>query len=308
MPRWMNKYLLDPATDAAAGGATPDASKAAEAAKAGAGGSPTPPAGGNAQGVNDAKVQEQLKTLQTQLEAAKQEAEAVKLLFTPGADPAKVEKTARTFFASMGFNKEQIDEWVAGQVGATPQNPQGGNGGQQRPNEFESRLNETNRLAVDARKSQLDGHLTKSVERLLDTDQGLSTLNKAAQTLRGPKEASNVSKSLKEALQAETVSRIRARYQRTGETLNESLITEEANAAAKEVYGRFSAVIGDPSSLGRSSETSINEQAILNRTPVPVPKYSSKKDAGTVEKELTDWLIDGMVRDAAEVGGTQSRI
>jgi len=221
---------------------------------------------------------------------------------------AEREKNARLSLAKLGYNRQQIDEWVNVNVKGVVEQEEG-NVQQDTP----TPSNNSNQSAVERRlelaeaelrgnkRQRLNDRFEKEISKVLDTHTGVATLLKAATRLQGADKAGKARDALKNNLTQAVLGKFRERMARTGESLSEDWIGEEMGRAVPEVVEQFAAVIGDPSALGRGTETSNGSYSANRKPPVKAPVWTEESTVGGLEKQITDWFTDDLSRAAEEV-------
>jgi len=220
-------------------------------------------------------------------------------LFDPTKSESEREGAARRHLSRLGYKKDQIDSWVAtnitGEAEVTeevkPPVSQGDN------TEVADLKKQVNKL----RGANLNSAFKNALDKTLLESSEIKSLLNAATRLRGEKEVPKVRDRIAESLKREALRRIDLRVRTTGEEVSEEWLADEVSQAVKEVVEQHSAVIGDPSSVGRSTETSTSTNPFANRKKAPPPVVDGKKSLGEVESDALAWMTDGLSEWASQV-------
>jgi hypothetical protein len=237
--------------------------------------------------------------------------EAAKNLLSPeNTDPASVESNFRTAMAGAGFSQADIDQQLEAYRAARggtfdsssedegPDQSETAAQIQQLATQQEHILRETNQ----ARRHQLENLMGTSVSMAVDTNKDLNTLiNRLAQL--DSNTDPNVAKSsrkqvLADEIRSEAVKILRNQRSSAGGNWNDSWIPAATQQAADIIHKKYRTVIGDPSRIGRVTETDAGE-FLASRPPVKPPEYRkgmSMEDAG---KSVRDFAVDALLRGVA---------
>lgn len=293
-----------PAADPVA--AVVDAAKtAADAATAAAKDTPKLKIGGREYTQAEADA---LATRSTQADSFKN---AVQHLFDASKPLAEREAKSREALGALGYNRQQIDAWVAtnlADAATTDDDVVTTPATETATDAINKRLDSLDNSQRESRRLQLEAAFTKNVNDALDSDPQMKLLLAAASRLRGDAKVTDIKSKIEKALRKESLNRFRTKINTTGQALHESWMGGEVSEAVKEVVDQFSAVIGDPSLVGRGSETGTPGHTLLTREPLKAPKYTEGKTLGDLETEVTAWMSDGLSRSALEMSGSGSKV
>lgn len=152
-------------------------------------------------------------------------------------------------------------------------------------------------------RARLDSLLDATVKTSLDTSKDLSVFLGALSKI-SPEEGEGAGSRLRliqEDVRLETLNRLRAkRASLGGNTWNDAWIADETKAAVKTVVDKLRTVVGDPSRLGRTPETSVGEDRFLNKQPVPAPTPSKGMSVEKAQAATREWAVDSLLRAASE--------
>lgn len=327
MPAWMTRYLRSPDAADSAGGTTTET----PAGKTG-GEAPAP-------GVDMVTVKRSdYDTLRTQANSAtelqKQNAELAKdwkaaerlIKQDPNYDPSALEADTRHVMARAGYTPEQINEHLRGESA-----PQGREGKKPKVESDDDEVSATDQKldAVTAQLTKLQQQqgrdeyrrlqqtLDSNVTGLLDNNPelvkltaGLVKHNTDEDTT--PSDVQKYKTTLREELSTEirreTLERIKVRRQQAGGIFDEGWLQEESVKAAKAVNDRYRRLVGDPSRLGRTPETSAGQDRFVNTKPVEAPAHKKGLTFSEAQSQVQSWAADMLTRSIAEDSTAESRV
>jgi hypothetical protein len=234
--------------------------------------------------------------------------EAAKNLLSPeNTDPNSVESNFRTAMAGAGFSQDQIEAQLeayhAARSSVSSDDEEGDSGVNE---EVASRLanmeveqqrisNETNM----ARRGQLEGLMNSSLSMAVDSNKDLNTLIKRLSSLDGDEQSLQSRKAvIASEVRNEATRLLREQRQLAGGNWSDQWIPAATQRAAEIVHKKYRTVIGDPSRIGRVTETDAGE-FLASRPPVKPPEYRkgmSMEDAG---KSVRDFAVDALLRGVA---------
>jgi len=224
--------------------------------------------------------------LKQELGKSKQYKDAVGNLFKGDAGLAEKQQAARWLLASENkYTNEQIETWVKQNMGTPEPEAAPGN---------DPRVEEAHRLAVEGRKHQLNSVFNTSLSNALDKHQDISTLVAAATRLQGEAKATSIKEGLSKALRQEALVQFKNLTTISGRPLNEEMVEKGVEEAAKIVAERHKAVIGDPSTLGRSAETSRGQNPYSQKKLAPTFEYKKGMSLGQAENEALAWITNDL--------------
>lgn len=237
--------------------------------------------------------------------------EAAKNLLSPdNTDPSSVESNFRTAMAGAGFSQDQIEAQLSA-YHAARNGVSGGDEGEDESGgdvneEVASRLAEMEveqqRIANEtnmARRSQLEGLMSSSLNMAVDSNKDLNTLIKRLSTLDGDdSNLQNRKAVIASEVRNEATRLLREQRQLAGGNWSDQWIPAATQKAAEIVHKKYRTVIGDPSRIGRVTETDAGE-FLASRPAVKPPEYRkgmSMEDAG---KSVRDFAVDALLRGVA---------
>ena len=148
---------------------------------------------------------------------------------------------------------------------------------------MEGRLQSADRLSQEAVARQMNEHMGSSVKAALAQDPDARKMVESLTRIRGEEGVPHLERLIRE----QTLRNLKDRRVSSGSPLQSSWVSEEASKAAKQVLGSISAVIGDVSRLGPSSETDGDREVIMQRAKsVPKPRASH----ATPESKMDEWI------------------
>lgn len=214
---------------------------------------------------------------------------------------------ARALFTDLGFKPEEVEEWVSNMNGSNEEtDKKGSSKGGIDPNDLselkagQQALNESTKNLL---REQMKGWSRSSTDNTLTQHDGLAKLLSAAERLQGKENLSKTRAALTARLQERGLKLVVQQMETGREAPSAELFEKAFKIAADELVGEYSAVIGDASSLGRSSETATRFDPFKDRKPAELPKYKPGMDRGTLISAATDYVRDQLLSAEKETGG-----
>lgn len=247
--------------------------------------------------------------LQSELAKVKDLEKAYATLMSSDVTEKEYEAALRKVMVAQGYTKAQIDDFVEEQLGAGAEEGDKSGGAEFKELQKEiAELKKAQKADLDRRKAdetkRLGKELDKSVRRGLDGSKEVRILLGKIKDRDGEEASAKARKAMEARVDRAARDHIQQRYSR-GETFEETRWFGEAVTAAIKAEVEFlRSAIGDFSSLGRSPGTDTG-QFILDREPVKPPepsKITTRSEKDQARKQLTDWAVDALVRDAAAAG------
>lgn len=314
-----SRPLFDPTADAsfsAALGGTAGTGTGTGTADAGAQGGNKPNTPSEVEVLRGKLAELEIKYRETDTKAKTLESNwnAAQTLLKPGADPVTTESAFRTAMAAAGYSVGDIEA----QLASFRNNGSGGDEetvqAQQRTGkktEIDPELAAINQKldflrqqqeqqaaqGVETRKTQLKTLMDQTIQTSLDTNKDLGTLvEKLASLDPDPKNGAATRKSvLTEELRDTTLRRLRARRDQNGGNWSDAWVLEESQRAAQEVAAKYRAVIGDPSKIGRVTETDSSD-FLAQRPAVKPVEYKKGMNPETARQQAEAWAVDSLLR------------
>lgn len=300
----------------------------ANAINGAAGGTSVAPAGGNAPAGGASEV-EVLRARLADIEGKYNETSAraktlesnwnaAQTLLKPNADPTTTESAFRTAMAAAGYSVGDIEQQLAsfrnsGGGGETedeaPAPQQRGN----RKGEVDPEIAALNQKIeflrqqqeqqasqnTETRKTQLKTLMDQTIKTSLDTSVELGTLVKKLASLDSDPKAGEASRRtvLADELRDTTLRRLRARRDANGGNWSDAWVLEESQRASQEVAAKYRAVIGDPSKIGRVTETDSGD-LLAQRPAVKPAEYQKGMTPESARQKVEEWAVDSLLRGA----------
>jgi len=185
-----------------------------------------------------------------ELEGQTKKAEAMQknlqVLLREDADPEDSAKAMVGLLTSVGgYSEEEAREYVEAKLG-------GGKKGERAEDQLTKKLGELEERQRKTDHQQLARELDSRVGEVLKDNEKLETLMRFLDEDEGQSKARE---TLRREIRQETLARLQSRNKSQPGGFNLGWIQEETTKAADAVYDKFRSVIGDPSKLGRASET-----------------------------------------------------
>lgn len=213
-----------------------------------------------------------------------------------GGDANALAQHARAMLQGMGHDQAEAERLTSeflqqSGLSGTRGEPEGGNeempswarGLADKLTEMEGRLQSADRLSQEAVARQMNEQLQSSVRSALVADEESRKMVQSLTRIRGEEGVPNLERMIRE----QTLRNLKDRRETSGRPLQQSWVTEEASKAAKQVLGSISAVIGDVSRLGASTETDGDRDVVIQRArSVQKPKASHT----TTESDVDAWI------------------
>ena len=312
------RLLYAPDGDAGAAGATGDAGAPADK-----GAAPS-----QDEGIRLSKADyEALIQAKTERENLRKEVEGARTSYkralgvlSPTADPAASLEDTKAILKEAGYTPDQVRQYE--ETVLKPQAPAGDKGkpkGKARDDgpmegdddtlsEMKKDLEDLKRQKAEDRYAYLTGQLKTSSRNSLDKNKDLGTLIDKLVSLhpdedgKADERKEQVSQTLLGEIEREAQDRLRERRTKMRGAWDDGWIKEEAEAAAKAVYGKYKSMVGDVSRLGPSSDSVGAEDLFLKQKPVPEPVYKRGIKPADLDKQVGDWAQDQLLRAAATAG------
>jgi len=265
------------------------------------------------QELTDAK--RQLETTQEQLGNLERFRESTYRLMDPDVDSEVKKRDAREILLSANYSPEQVDEWVriydeSPQEGNAVEETETPNNEQQKPTE-DIQARENQAALSDQMNKMRARYLNEAIEReitsAVSTTENAKVLNDWLKNTREGDDLSAAKSSITERVRAQTLENLRTRRNHAG-TFDESWVEEEVVKATERVAKDMLTVIGDPSKIGRVSETAGQIDNLYRKEPVPLPDNKGKS-FGEVEGDLKKWTTDQLMRTYSDIdSGDKSKL
>lgn len=253
----------------------------------------------------------ELAAAQSRYESLNRNWEAAQTLLSPdNNDPNTVETAFRTAMAGAGYSRDQIEQQIEAYRSA--QGPMGSDDGNEDVEEsddgtrayMEQLAANQQKLAQEtsqARRTQLESLMGSSIGMAVDGSKDLNTLITRLATLDGG-DVGEAKESRRQILAGEIRNEatrlLRQQRESAGGNWSDNWIPAATQKAAEIVYKKYRTVIGDPSKIGRVTETDAGE-FLAQRPPVKPPEYRkgmAMEDAG---KSVRDFAVDTLLRGVA---------
>lgn len=224
---------------------------------------------------------------------------SMKTLLDGQANASQREAAARTVLSKQGYTETDINAWIAVNIKGedpttnqtTPQN--------------DGKLDEVKRIAVDARKRQLNDVFSKAVDDAIKS-KDLGIFVKRSIEINGESKTDEVRKFYVEQVSELALQNIRRKTRETGTSIDEDLIESEVEKAKAEVAKKMPTALGDPSSWAESADTAGANQRFSFKQPVKAPDMpSNRKGWDSVDDDLTKWATDKLERAGASFKSAQ---
>jgi hypothetical protein len=308
----------------------PTDSAFANAINGGAGGTGGAPAGGNASaGGNKPGATSELEVLrarlaETELKYQDIQAKATTLesnwnaaqtLLKPNADPTTTESAFRTAMAAAGYSVGEIEQQLASyrSGGETEEEAPAPQQRGTRKNEVDPEIAALNQKFdflrqqqeqqaaqnTESRKTQLKTLMDQTIQTSLDTSVELGTLVKKLASLDSDPKSGEASRRtvLADELRDTTLRRLRQRRDQNGGNWSDAWVLEESKRASQEVAAKYRAVIGDPSRIGRVTETDSGD-LLAQRPAVKPAEYQKGMTPEGARQKVEEWAVDSLLRGA----------
>lgn len=264
----------------------------------------------------------ELKAARDELAASTEYAQHMAVLTSKNADPARVEASIRAVYGKSGqYTAEEIDAMIQTYQG-TPEDQKGDDDVPEdsKPDpEIEAikkQLNEQQRDAIEQEQRRVVTLVTSKAEAIVENDPGIQTLLKTVEQRwgEGTKEGQKAVASVKEQMLSDAKRRLASglKTRRDQEALstgargawNDAWVDEATAAVSQGVADAFRPGIGEPSSLGRSSETDADALGLgVDPEMLKEPEYSGQT-VGEVGDEVRGWatnqLLDAMANEGSD--------
>lgn len=255
--------------------------------------------------------------------------EEVGVLFQANVDGDRKEAAVRNVLANLGYEDEQIDEYID-QTKARFQQPPAEepaedddieeieipdeelpdtetSGGDEEDTMADEQAEEL-RAQLEAQRAELHKmrvrelreNLNSNLDRVLKTNPELQKLLETSRSLRGDEGVKQAEQALRSQLERQALERMQTRRAAAG-TFEDAWMAEEVDKATEPVLGTFRSVIGDIDKLGRSSETvtGLDAQEILRSKPAPDPEYKPGATISDIESQVKSFASDTIKRALA---------
>jgi hypothetical protein len=272
---------------------------------------PSAPAQGNADvaalQARLAAREAELAAAQSQYESLNRNWEAAKSLLSPdNTDPDSVESAFRTAMSGAGYNRDEIEQQInAYRASMGPSGSEESDEGGQADDETRQYMEQLalnqQKLAQEtsqARRTQLETLMGSSIGMAVDGSKDLNTLISKLATLDGgdPNESKESRRSiLAGEIRNEATRLLREQRSATGGQWSDNWIPSATQKAAEIVYKKYRTVIGDPSRIGRVTETDAGE-FLSTRAPVKPPEYRKGMAMDDAGKSVRDFAVDTLLR------------
>jgi len=151
------------------------------------------------------------------------------------------------------------------------------------------------------RAQLLQQNMEKEVSTALDTASDGKVLMDWLSANREGTDLETAKNSLTERVRAQALENLRQRRNQAG-SFEDAWVGEEVEKAANKVAKDMLTVIGDPSKIGRVSETADHTENLYRKDPVKLPNTEGKS-FGDIEGQLRDWTSDQLLRSLSDSGG-----
>jgi hypothetical protein len=242
---------------------------------------------------------------------------AAQTLLKPNADPTTTETAFRTAMAAAGYSVGEIEQQLASfrnsgggetEDEATAPQQRGNRKGEVDPEiaalnqKFEFLRQQQEQQAsqnTETRKTQLKTLMDQTIQTSLDTSVELGTLVKKLASLDSDPKAGEASRRtvLADELRDTTLRRLRARRDANGGNWSDAWVLEESKRASQEVAAKYRAVIGDPSKIGRVTETDSGD-LLAQRPAVKPAEYQKGMTPESARQKVEEWAVDSLLRGA----------
>jgi len=251
----------------------------------------------------------------------------VNVLLEAGNDPNKVWEAQTSLLKRKGYTDRQILEMrrqveeAAGEEdgGREEGGNRGRSGRESMDEEVTTKLGSVEKQLQAERTARLRGMLNDQLDRALQSGSEVGKMVDGLvkmQVRSNPKAKEDeirtaVTAQIRKSLNQASMTKL-TELASSGRGWQDGFIEEAAKAASSSVIADLRTVIGDPSLLGRSSETVSARDEILSSLPdkpVPAPKYKKGMTEGEAEQVGLEWATDALVRGLAETeAGNESRV
>lgn len=251
----------------------------------------------------------------------------VNVLLEAGNDPDKVWEAQTSLLKRKGYTEKQIldmrkqVEETAGAVdeGGDEEEGAGRRGRTRMDEEVTTKLGNVEKQLQAERTARLRGMLNQELEQVLQSGSEVGKMVDGLvkmQVRANPKAKEGdirtaVTNQIRKSLSQASMAKL-SELAGSGRGWQDGFIAEAAKAASSSVIADLRTVIGDPSLLGRSSETVSARDEILSSLPdkpVPAPQYKKGMTEGEAEQVGLEWATDALVRGLAETeAGNESRV
>lgn len=227
---------------------------------------------------------------------------------------------ARVVLSSMGFQGADLEDRISQMdtSGAPPADTTAGGGKpaaktgkglsmDDLPQELRELVEEGKAARAESRhvrRRAADRELREALKSAVDNNPKLAKIRESlGKTDDGKKRLTSASEAMANLVRKETIARLERRSKDSGGAFQEEWIEEEAKAAADTAAETFGAVIGDPTSLGRTPGTDEGMDSFLaqNSKPVESPKFEKTDDRGSVATKANDFTTNALLGAVAEV-------
>ena len=236
-------------------------------------------------------------TLKPQLDDMQNRWSDVEVLLKPDVDQQQARTSLRALLIKSGLTPEQADARVNGsgttQKNSAPADQGGGNEDDMEPGDEKyaaleqaiqqqgAALTQQQRHIAQTEMARRQADLTENVGRAVDGREGLGKLIKYAESRAGEdSQPGRMRETILAEVQRETLDRLRQRRadetrRRGQEAWDDKWIAEEGLKAAEAIENKYRSVIGDPSNLGRSTETGSGTHVTLPEKPPAIAAEGS---------------------------------
>lgn len=216
-----------------------------------------------------------------------------------GNEPAQSKaESMRAVLTHYGETPEAIEAYIQEHFPekATQESNESLDGGNERLNAIEADIK---RQKIEILNDTLESQVT----RLLDSNKDVANYIEAANRAGGEKQVEKARAVIGKQLRKATIEAMHLKKAQTGKSATKEWIPELMGQVVSDVLENVGgAVIGDPNKIGRSTETDTGiVDFVGTKEPVRAPEYKPGMGRSAVDKEMSDWLLDGMVRDVAKV-------
>ena len=253
----------------------------------------------------------QMQSRSTQLEEAYEELadfrNSTMRLMDPSTDTDTRKSDLRNVLHSSGYSDSQVEEYIKvyDNQGTAPQMSNENNPTPPpAPMEDHSAREQNARLQEQVsqmRARALNDSLEKEVSSAITGEEKGKVLTDWMKSNHDAESLGAATSSLEQRVRGKALENLRARRNQAG-TFEESWVSEEVKKAAADVAQDMLTVIGDPSKIGRVTETEGQGEPLYRRKPVELPSNEGKT-FGEVEAQLRDWTSDQILRSLADSGG-----
>ena len=252
----------------------------------------------------------ELAAAQSRYDSLNRNWEAAQTLLSPDSnDPSTVETAFRTAMAGAGYSRDQIEQQIEAYRSA--QGPAASDEGETEESGDDGTRAYMEQLAANqqklaqetsqGRRTQLESLMGSSIGMAVDGSKDLNTLITRLATLDGG-DVGEAKESRRQILAGEIRNEatrlLRQQRESAGGNWSDNWIPMATQKAAEIVYKKYRTVIGDPSKIGRVTETDAGE-FLAQRPPVKPPEYRkgmAMEDAG---KSVRDFAVDTLLRGVA---------